>query len=118
MTDAREVPLAELLESIPKDHRAWIAFQWADDGSETGHHHIPVGHLMHRAAATIRALEARVGELSKDAERYRFLRGYGTTQMLFHVEQWADKTWRSYVGKSLDSVIDAALSAAAEGQTK
>lgn len=47
------VPIEELLVAIPKDHRICIPFQWAEDGTETGHHFIPVGAHAHRAAATI-----------------------------------------------------------------
>lgn len=52
-----EVPLTEQLLSIPADYRTVRAIQWADDGRETGHQFIPVGHMMHRAANRILDLE-------------------------------------------------------------
>ena len=55
---ACEVPLVEQLRSIPKDYRTVRAIQWSDDGRETGHQFIPVGHMMHRAADEIERLKA------------------------------------------------------------
>jgi hypothetical protein len=58
---ACEVPLVEQLRSIPKDYRAVLAIQWADDGRETGHQYIPVGFMMHRAADEIERLGRTTG---------------------------------------------------------
>ena len=55
---ACEVPLVEQLRSVPKTFGAWRATQWSDDGRETGHQHIPVGYLFHRAADEIESLLA------------------------------------------------------------
>lgn len=56
---AMEVPLTEQLRSIPADYRTCRAIQWASDGTETGHQYIPVGYMMHRAAAELDALRER-----------------------------------------------------------
>ena len=53
---ACEVPLIEQLRSIPKEFRAVRPIQWAEDGRETGHQFIPVGHMMHRAADELEAV--------------------------------------------------------------
>lgn len=55
---ACEVPLVEQLRSIPEDYRTVRAIQWSEDGRETGHQFIPVGFIMHRAAAEIERLRA------------------------------------------------------------
>ena len=56
---ACEVPLIEQLRSIPKDYRTVRAIQWTEDGRETGHQYIPVGHMMHRAADELEKLASR-----------------------------------------------------------
>ena len=58
MLGAGEVPLVEKLRSVPKDYRTCVAIQWAEDGRETGHRFIPVGHMMHEAADEIERLRA------------------------------------------------------------
>ena len=68
-TDARETPLVELLRAIPATHRVSIPFQWSESGFETGHHLIPVGHLMHRAAGEIDSLRAQLAEAEAELER-------------------------------------------------
>lgn len=62
MDHACEVPLVEQLRSVPEDYRTVRAIQWADDGRETGHQFIPVGFLMHRAAAEIERLQHDVSK--------------------------------------------------------
>ena len=50
MSDACEVPLIELLRSIPREERIVLVTQRDSEGRETGHRYIPVGILAHRAA--------------------------------------------------------------------
>lgn len=59
---ACEVPLVEQLRSVPEDYRTVRAIQWAADGMEIGHQFIPVGFMMHRAAAEIERLRAAAPE--------------------------------------------------------
>lgn len=84
------VPIEELLVAIPKDHRICIPFQWAEDGTETGHHFIPVGAHAHRAAATIadlrRQLAAKKAEID---EALAVIEGPSTIKealSIFHTE--------------------------------
>jgi hypothetical protein len=70
-----EVPLPEMLRSIPKDYRSCIPFQWSEDGRETGHHMIPVGLQVHQAADRIETLERelaaaqeKMAEMQDDAQ--------------------------------------------------
>lgn len=84
---AMEVPLVELLRGIPNHYRVTIPFQWAEDGTETGHHMIPAGTLMHKAADRIEQLRsdktrylqvmteqaAEIERLRRDAERLDWL---------------------------------------------
>lgn len=70
---AGEVPFPELLRAIPSRHRVEIPFLFAEDGTEIGHHIIPVGVHMHRAADLIEQQAERIKELERDAERYRSL---------------------------------------------
>ena len=64
MNDACEVPLIEQLRSVPKDYHTTRAIQWSENGTETGHHFIPVGFMMHRAADKLAALQQQVAELT------------------------------------------------------
>jgi hypothetical protein len=66
---AYEVPLVEQLRSIPKDYRTCRAIQWSDDGRETGHQFIPVGHMMHGAADMIEALQSAPANARAVAEK-------------------------------------------------
>ena len=63
-----EVPLVERLRAVPKGYRTWIASQWAENGAETGHTHIPVGIMMHEAAAEIESLKAQLAEANNNHE--------------------------------------------------
>jgi hypothetical protein len=63
-----ETPLEELLRGMPKDSRMTIAFQWAEDGRETGHQLIPVGRLMHEAADEIERLKQSVSVPTKTTD--------------------------------------------------
>ena len=62
------VPLPERLRHIRKDYRLSVAFQWSEGGLETGHHRIPVGHLMHEAADEIERLERELAAARSTAE--------------------------------------------------
>lgn len=55
--EPKEVPLIEQLRSIPADYRTVRTIQWDEEGRETGHQFIPVGFMMHRAAAALEAAE-------------------------------------------------------------
>lgn len=65
-TQACDVPLIEQLRSIPKDYRAVIAIQWAEDGRETGHRLIPVGVLTNRAADEMLLKDRKIAELERN----------------------------------------------------
>jgi len=67
--EACAVPLQELLRSIPSNHRVCIPFQWAEDGTETGHHFIPVGVYMHAAADRIANHEAALTAAREEGAR-------------------------------------------------
>lgn len=78
MDGCYEVPLIEKLRSVSKDYRTWEAIQWAEDGTETGHRHIPVGYMMHEAADEIERLGSEVdrlmvGEMSYADENWKRL---------------------------------------------
>lgn len=60
MSEAMEVPFVEQLRGVDKNFRASYAFQWSEDGTETGHHCVPVGYMMHKAADRIVELEAAI----------------------------------------------------------
>jgi hypothetical protein len=65
---AYEVPLVERLLAIPKDYRAEIETQWAEDGAPTGHRFIPVGHLMHIASAELAASGETIARLTAERD--------------------------------------------------
>ena len=65
-TPCCEVPLIELLRSVPADYCVNYPIQWSKDGHETGHRHLPVGHLMHRAAEELTAKDERIREKEKE----------------------------------------------------
>lgn len=65
MENCCEVPIVEKLRSVQIDYRTCVAIQWAEDGSETGHRFIPVGHMMHEAADEIERLRAALYRISK-----------------------------------------------------
>jgi hypothetical protein len=64
METACEVPLIELLKDIPSDYRADIECAWTEEGRCIGHHLMPVGHLMHKAADRISELENLIKSIS------------------------------------------------------
>jgi len=66
-----ETPLSDLLRGVPFDHRISIPFQFAADGTETGHHMIPVGRHAHKAADALESQAARIAELEAHCARLR-----------------------------------------------
>lgn len=68
MSGAMEVPFVEQLRGVDKGFRASYAFQWSEDGTETGHHCVPVGYMMHKAADHIDAQDKRIAELKNHRE--------------------------------------------------
>lgn len=115
---ACEVPLVEQLRSIPEDYRTVRAIQWSEDGSETGHQFIPVGFMMHRAAAEIERLRAAAPEgEAQEARRYRAWRdgevvvrgapGTGWEARHRSGQHWDAGSW--HWSESLDEAMDTAL---------
>lgn len=66
-----EVPLVERLRRIPKAHKVSIAFQFADNGTATGHSIIPVGYLMHTAADELARLREELAEAKRTETELR-----------------------------------------------
>ena len=63
MIDACDTQITDLLRAVPEDHRISIPIQWSECGLETGHHLIPIGGLVHKAADHIDALTQEVERL-------------------------------------------------------
>jgi hypothetical protein len=106
-----EVPLIEQLRDIPKDYRTVRAIQWDDDGRETGHQFIPVGFMMHRAAAELESQAAEIERLKEDAERYEricsVLKGF-----IDHSDKTKNYSGAYYISNSSMDDLRAAIDAA------
>ena len=74
MIDACDTQITDLLRAVPEDHRISIPIQWSECGLETGHHLIPIGGLVHKAADHIDAL-------TKDVERLQTLNEYANSRL-------------------------------------
>ena len=85
---ACEVPLIQQLRSIPKDYRTVRAIQWADDGRETGHQFIPVGHMMHRAADELEA-----AQLSQQRAPVKYVRYPNADRRISLGDDFAGDAW-------------------------
>lgn len=59
----KQTPLVELLQQVPRDSRLVVPCQWNEEGVATGYHMIPIGRMVHEAAAELEAM-------TKDADEY------------------------------------------------
>jgi hypothetical protein len=61
-SEGKQVPLTELMLSVPANARLELETDFADDGRCIGHRMIPVGRYMHEAADRIAQLERELAE--------------------------------------------------------
>ena len=91
--EAKQTPLIDLLENVPRDTVLVVEHDQFSSSS------YPVGRLCHEAAAALRAVLAEVERLREDAERYRWLRDR-------EIPEWLD-LWHQNPDR-IDAAIDQA----------